>query len=665
MPSVIESDQLVQGSTLRNIVVAVLVVLSAIAIFWSLVTWAEKTARPAGLTARSQVEFTALDRNGAPLAGAARQSAHLEYAVEYISRMTDKSAVLARYDGTFLARSGEDYALFLTKRADIMAVSLNGRIINPDVLYPRLNGSFVSEPSLYSFPSASLKPGNNAYSIVIKRSLRGPFIFPAFIAGPSPGINSAFEIRNLMAVELSLVGIVIMVFTGLLCMVINWPQQDRGRITWFISMLMFSAAASVTFMFSGADKYDFAWLILTSIVIVILSASSLFYVANASQRGKIISNRHLYFFIAFLFSVAFIITKFNYIGISDKYYIVIFMITCRLCSIGLSGLAAILLAHELARSNGALWLERFILIVWFIATAMDRGNPGLFSMASPFDPAVRLSMLWTPILGSLTGLAIVASLARTASEARRTVVTANEQLGLMLARREAELEKSYLTQRSLLRQQATLEERQRLVRDMHDGIGGQLLGLLIQARRRDIAPETIEIGLQQSMNDLRLIVDSMDSAEESIKSTLRSFEHRIRGQVEAAGVAFEVAYEMPDDTPAPGPSLTLQVLRILQEGVTNALRHAQARTIRLCCIQDADGTITLTIADDGIGFDETAPKGRGLLSMQSRAMALGGTMTLCSDAASGSASGSASGRGGTRIELVLPPQQSGPAEASA
>jgi signal transduction histidine kinase len=212
----------------------------------------------------------------------------------------------------------------------------------------------------------------------------------------------------------------------------------------------------------------------------------------------------------------------------------------------------------------------------------------------------------------------------------------------MLNRREAELEKSYLTQRTLLHRQATLEERQRLVRDMHDGIGGQLLGLLIQARRRDINPETIEVGLQQSMNDLRLIVDSMDSAEESIKSTLRSFEHRIRGQVEAAGVAFAVAYDMPDDTPAPGPSTTLQVLRILQEAVTNALRHARAQTIRLCCIQNPHGAITLTIADDGMGIDPALPKGRGLLNMQSRAAALGGTLEIASD------------RHGTRIELVLP-----------
>ena len=653
MPSVIEYAEPPKGSALRNVMVAALVLLGAFAVFWGLVTGAERAARPEGLTARSAIEFTALDRNGAPLPGAARQVAHLEYAVEYISRMTDKSALMARYDGTFLAPGGEDFALFLPRRADILGVSLNGKPVNPDVLDPRLNGSFVSEPTLYTFPRSSLAAGTNAYSITIKRSLRGPFIFPAFVVGPASQIDPAFVFRNLMAVELSLVGIVIMMFTGLLCMVINWPQQDRGRIRWFISMLMFSAVASVTFMFSGADKYDMAWLIVTSIVIVILSASSLFYVANASQRGKIISNRTIYLIISGLFAVAFVITKWNYIGISDKYYIVIFMITCRLCSIGLSILSAALLAHELARSNGALWLERFILIVWFIATAMDRGNPGLFSLASPFDPAVRLSLLWTPILGSLTGLAIVASFARTASEARRTVVTANEQLGLMLARREAELEKSYQTQRALLQQQATLEERQRLVRDMHDGIGGQLLGLLIQARRRDVAPEVIEEGLQQSMNDLRLIVDSMDSAEESIMSTLRSFEHRIRGQVEAAGVAFAVAYDMPDDTPSPGPSPTLQVLRILQEGVSNALRHSRAKTIRLCCIQDAHGTITLTIADDGIGFDESAPKGRGLLSMQSRAKALVGKLTLTSD------------EHGTRITLVLPQPKSAPAQASA
>ncbi len=335
---------------------AALVLLGAIASFWILVTWAEKAARPDRLTARSEIEFAALDRHGARLGDGSLATARLEYADEYISRMKDRSAVMARYTGTFEAHGELDYALFFTKRADILAVSLNGNAINPDVLYPRLNGSFVSEPSLYSFSRNAVSPGTNTYTIVIKRSLRGPFIFPGFAVGPSAQIAPAFVFRNLMAVELSLVGIVIMMFTGLLCMVINWPQQDRARISWFISMLMFSAVASVTFMFSGADKYNMAWLALTSLVIVILSASSLFYVANASQRGKIISDRNIYMIISVLFLAAFAVTKLNYIGMSDKYHIVIFMITCRLCSIGLSILAAILLAYELARSNGALWL---------------------------------------------------------------------------------------------------------------------------------------------------------------------------------------------------------------------------------------------------------------------------------------------------------------------
>jgi signal transduction histidine kinase len=92
-------------------------------------------------------------------------------------------------------------------------------------------------------------------------------------------------------------------------------------------------------------------------------------------------------------------------------------------------------------------------------------------------------------------------------------------------------------------------------------------------------------------------------------------------------------------------------LRILQEGVTNALKHSQAKTIRLCCMQDQSGAISLTIADDGIGIDESATKGRGLLNMQSRTGALGGTLKLLSD------------NNGTRIELVLPAHSDAQAEA--
>ncbi len=277
-----------------------------------------------------------------------------------------------------------------------------------------------------------------------------------------------------------------------------------------------------------------------------------------------------------------------------------------------------------------------------IATAFDRGNPGLFAVHSPFAQDLPLSLQWTPILGSLTGLAMVASLAKQASEARATVVTANERLTDMLERREDELIRSYDAQKQMLHRQVMLEERQRIVRDMHDGIGGQLLGLMMQVRSGGVEKKQVEEGLQSSLADLRLIVDSMDTAEDGLAETLRSFEHRVRAQVEAAGIAFKVDHGLDDGKPGPGPRPTLQILRILQEAVTNAMRHSGATEIALASHEEADGQILISISDNGKGLPAEIKGGRGLTSMRSRAQTVGGMLDIISSA------------DGTTLRLTLP-----------
>jgi signal transduction histidine kinase len=630
------------GDGRRTFAVAALIIAAAIAVFWAIVTIGEKAARPDGFGSYSSISFVAFDRDGRRLWTNRELLAAHEDPYEYVSRIKDKVAITAEYSGSFDAEAGGQYALFLSRRADLIRVRFNGTEIMPDVRSPRLNGSFVAEPTLFEFPAELMREGSNRFTIKIGRSLRGPFIFPDFAVGPTEQLVFAHSVRHLMAVEISIIGIVIMAFTALLAMVVTWPQQDRRRNLWFVAMLATSALGSITFMFSTAEKYDAIWLGGTSLLVAALSLSSLLYAMNDVANGIIINGRNMWLAVVGLSSLALVIAITNYIGINDQYYLFIFMITCRLLSVGLGILAMLLLAYETARSGGVRWLERFILIIWLVATALDRGNPGLFSVSSPFAADLPLSLQWTPILGSLTGLAMVASLARQASEARLTVVHANERLTEMLAKRESELDRSYDAQKQMLQRQVMLEERQRIVRDMHDGIGGQLLGLMMQVRSGGVNKVDVEQGLQSSIADLRLIVDSMDTAEEGLAETLRSFEHRVRAQVEAAGMVFDAKHGLDDDTPGPGPRPTLQILRILQEAVTNAMRHSGASAIALSSHQDADGRIHISIADNGKGLPAEIKGGRGLTSMRSRAEAVGGTLDI------------ESGSDGTILKLALP-----------
>jgi signal transduction histidine kinase len=208
------------------------------------------------------------------------------------------------------------------------------------------------------------------------------------------------------------------------------------------------------------------------------------------------------------------------------------------------------------------------------------------------------------------------------------VVQSNEILAARLEEQDAELARSYDAQKQMLQRQVVLEERQRIVRDMHDGIGGQLLGLMLQVRSGDVEKKQVEEGLQSSIADLRLIVDSMDTADDGLADTLRSFEHRVRAQVEAAGMTLRVEHGLDDSKSGPGPRPTLQILRILQEAVTNAMRHSSGSEIAFISRYDDDGLIRIVIKDNGTGMPADIKGGRGLASMRNRALAVGGTLEI-------------------------------------
>jgi two-component system, NarL family, sensor histidine kinase UhpB len=604
-----------------------LVVLAALAMFWLLVSAGEYYARPAGLSAYPSIELAGLDANGRVVRAGEPIIAHHEDPYEYVSRDRDWSVVAARYVGRFSPSTAGDHALFLTSRTDVTEVRLNGIVITPDVRRPRLNGSFVAEPAIYSFPALLMADGDNRYSITVRRNLRGPFVFPDFTVGPSAAIEPPAQFRHLMSVEIALVGIVVMLFTALLALSVAWRQDELPRNLCFVAMLASSALVSIMFMFSGAEKYDVPWLVASSLLTAFQAVCLLLYVAYDSQPSPMTRWRSVAVIGVGLAGIAIIVAIFNYRGINPHYHLFILMITCRLFSVGVCAVAVVALAAEIVRSGGQRVAERFILIIWFVATGLDQGHPGLFAVFSPFTSNLPLSLQWTPILGSLTGLAKVASLARQAGEARREVVRSNSILAQRLEQQDAELAQQYAAQTQMAQRQVVLGERERIVRDMHDGIGGQLLGLLVQVRAGDADNAVVADGLQNSITDLRLIIDSLDTAEDGLSAALLAFEHRTRILVESSGKSFTMNHGLGDMQMTLTPRDLLNILRILQEAVSNAVQHSNAAAISVTSVAQPDG-VQLTVADDGLGMLPDRKSGRGILNMQTRARELGATLTI-------------------------------------
>lgn len=220
--------------------------------------------------------------------------------------------------------------------------------------------------------------------------------------------------------------------------------------------------------------------------------------------------------------------------------------------------------------------------------------------------------------------------------------SASRVLAARLAERERELAAQHEQLLAVERDQTLLLERQRLMRDMHDGVGSHLIALLRLADS-GAGGEAMADLLRSAIEDLRLTIDSLEPLEHDLATLLATLRTRVGRRLESAGLTLE--WHMADMPPLPWlePAQALQVLRLIQEAMTNVIKHAQARTLSLSARQEGDA-LEVRIEDDGCGFDlAAASAGHGLASMRQRAQVLGAA--LCWDSTAGR---------GTRVCLRLP-----------
>jgi two-component system sensor histidine kinase UhpB len=193
------------------------------------------------------------------------------------------------------------------------------------------------------------------------------------------------------------------------------------------------------------------------------------------------------------------------------------------------------------------------------------------------------------------------------------------------------------------------DERRRTALELHDEVGPCLFGL--KANATSIATLAAD-DVKDRAHDMLAIVDHLQAINRSMLNRLRpmALGHVPLGDLvaqlvtERAGqppqtqISF-VALRLPSSY---GDSIDLTVYRCVQEGLTNALRHADAAHIAIA-LDGTEQDVQVTIHDDGRGIDPSAPPGRGLRGMQERVRALGGSFTIESAPA-----------GGTRIRIEIP-----------
>lgn len=177
-----------------------------------------------------------------------------------------------------------------------------------------------------------------------------------------------------------------------------------------------------------------------------------------------------------------------------------------------------------------------------------------------------------------------------------------------------------------LERQKLAAERARLRSDIHDGVGGELAGLLMQARRGLVDPESYADALANSLRDLRVMIDSLDPRlGTDLASALGALRSRLQPWVEGCGFQLRWQNELPSGIDL-GEEKLLTLYRLLQELVANAVRHSGGDEIR-AEFSASPSHVLLRFSDNGSGLLATARAGAGLANIEARAQRLGAQLT--------------------------------------
>lgn len=191
------------------------------------------------------------------------------------------------------------------------------------------------------------------------------------------------------------------------------------------------------------------------------------------------------------------------------------------------------------------------------------------------------------------------------------------------------------------RYSAVLGERNRIAREIHDTLAQNLAGIALQLDSVNMQSPDIPAGLRQRLDQAcNLVRYSLSEARRSV-SDLRSDELEQRelavvlpeiAERMAAGAALEARVQVLGTPEQLNPRTEKNLLRIFQEAMANAVKHAGARTIKVE-LRYGHGSIVLYVSDDGSGFDteKIIPLGvghYGLTGMRERAERIGGKLTL-------------------------------------
>ena len=188
------------------------------------------------------------------------------------------------------------------------------------------------------------------------------------------------------------------------------------------------------------------------------------------------------------------------------------------------------------------------------------------------------------------------------------------------------------------------EEKARIAREVHDELGQMLTVLKLETSMCELSYAQLDPGLNERLNSMKRLIAQLFQLVRDVATALRPpiLDAGIASAIEWQARRFEARtqipclVQVPENLPALSDAKAIGLFRILQEALTNVMRHAQAHTVELTLAVEG-AHLRLTISDDGVGFVQAQgrPVSFGLVGMRERVLIMGGKLTLDSELGEG------------------------------
>jgi signal transduction histidine kinase len=544
---------------------------------------------------------------------------------------------LVRYTMRFDLATLPDEALgiYVPKMSLAGSVSVNGQFFGVCERGQLKEVRCLHRPYLFKVPVSFLKTGANELQFEIYANARQSNGLSSVVIGQVETLDSHFYLwRYWIQVDLMAGLSWLSALLGVMALAVGIVLRRDSVYLWFglTSLVNAVATASVFISRPMMDADAFSWFIFASR----FASGHLLILMFVSFFEKL--KPRLYWAV-----LAYVVISVVLIGLSDNNRTMVTVLYLPL-------LLSVLLMPALM----VYWTWQTRQISQIFATLMM----GLITVASSFDwlrftgESAFTGLYFIPYAYSGTLFMFGGMLLFLLATALIRSQNQSVELEMRVEERTAELNEVHDRLLHSEIERTKTQERQHMLQDMHDGFGSQLVIAKMMVEQNQMSQAGLGRLLEESIADLYLLVDTLGNSDNYLPNALVDFRFRTQQRLMGSTVKFQWNLQV-DHAPEVAPNVVLLILRLVQEALNNALKHAKATHIYLDFTYDEVGSeLTVSVADDGVGMGENMLFGRGQTNMMARARATGGKLSVSNSHLTLSMT-----HPGTRVKLVVPLQK--------